>query len=191
MTASFTKKDIFTISNFISFFRLLLAIPLWFMFDKLGEGNMRMYILAVCFLVYLSDIADGFIARKFNEVTEFGKVIDPLADKIVVAAIIIKMFLLNLIPLYYFILIISRDLLIFTGGIFLSKKIGRVLPSNYLGKIAVVFIGVFILFTVVNADKEGFFYLFFYFGSIILIFASLIAYFVRGMEFLKKKHGVI
>jgi Phosphatidylglycerophosphate synthase len=188
---TFTRKDIFTASNFISFFRIFLAIPLWLMLDKLGEGNYRMYVLAVCFLVYLSDIADGFLARKLNEVTEVGKIIDPLADKIVVGALVIKLFLINLVPAYYFYLVVGRDILIFTGGIFLSKKIGKVLPSNYLGKITVVFIGMYFLFLLSDADKESFFYLFFYVGSIILIFASLIAYFIRGMEFLKKKNGTI
>lgn len=191
MIKSFSKKEIFTISNFISFFRVFLAIPLWFMIDKLGEGNYRAYTFAVCFLVYLSDLADGFIARKFNQVTEVGKIIDPFADKVVVGVVILKLFLVNMIPLYYFVLIIGRDLLIFTGGIFLSKKIGKVLPSNYLGKITVVFIGLYIILLVLNADKEGFFYLFIYYGSIILIFASLIAYFIRGMEFIKRKNGTI
>jgi CDP-diacylglycerol--glycerol-3-phosphate 3-phosphatidyltransferase len=191
MSLSFTKKEIFTISNGLSFFRLLLAIPFWFVLENLDVGRSSLYALGLCVLAYLTDISDGFLARKLDEVTEFGKVIDPFADKIVVGVIILKLFLLNKIPAYYFIMVAARDILIFAGGIFITRKIGRVLPSNILGKITVVFIGAFILFTFVNCSKENFFYLFFYFGSIVLIFASLIAYFVRGMEFIKRKNGAV
>ncbi len=65
----------------------------------------------------ITDILDGYLARKFNQVTEFGKIIDPLADKIAIGAIIIKLFIIGVIPLYYFFMIIVRDVLIFLGGI--------------------------------------------------------------------------
>jgi CDP-diacylglycerol--glycerol-3-phosphate 3-phosphatidyltransferase len=191
MISSFSKKDIFTKSNCISFLRIFLAIPLWFLLERLGESKYRAMALAVCLLAYLTDITDGYLARKFGEVTELGKIIDPFADKVVVSAIVIKLFLLGLIPCYYFFLVIGRDILIFVGGILLSKKIGRVLPSNYLGKITVIFIGLVIVLTLVQANVNGFAYIFFYYSSIVLIFASLIAYFIRGMEFFKRNNESI
>ncbi|MEJ2615571.1 MAG: CDP-alcohol phosphatidyltransferase family protein [Ignavibacteriaceae bacterium] len=131
-------KEIYTKSNIISLFRLLLAIPLWFLLDGFNSPNIRYITFAVCLIASFSDILDGYLARKYNEVTEFGKIIDPLADKIAVGAIIIKLYLLGQIAAYYFLMIILRDIIIFLGGMFVAKKIGRVLPSNVLGKITVI-----------------------------------------------------
>jgi phosphatidylglycerophosphate synthase len=83
-------------------------------------------------------------------------------------------------------MIIGRDILIFIGGMFVAKKIGRVLPSNALGKITVINIGIIILLLVIGLSKSSFVYLSLYATSIILIFVSLIAYVIRAMEFLKR-----
>jgi phosphatidylglycerophosphate synthase len=84
-------------------------------------------------------------------------------------------------------MIILRDLLIFTGGIFVSKKLGRVLPSNMLGKLTVTSIAIVILFILAQVDKTSIVYLGFYYLSIIMIFASLIGYTIRSLEFIKQK----
>ena len=72
-----------------------------------------------------------------------------------------------------------------------SKKLGRVLPSNYLGKLTVVFIGFYFMMVLFNVPGTNIFNMLFFYGSIILIFASLIAYYIRAKEFIKKKDGVI
>ena len=92
-------------------------------------------------LLPLTDVLDGYLARKLNQVTEVGKIIDPLADKAAMAVIVVKLFSIGEISAFFFLLIIIRDLLIFIGGIYVSKKLGRVLPSNKLGKLTVLFIG--------------------------------------------------
>jgi len=181
-------SKIFTISNFISFFRLLLAVPFWIMLDDIHYGNMRYYIFGLCLFAAGTDILDGYLARKFKQVTEFGKIIDPLADKIAVGAIIVKLFMMGEIPLYYFLIIIGRDLMIFIGGILLSLKINKVLPSNVLGKFTVIIIGIVILLIVLQVNRNEVLFLSFYGLSIILIVSSLIAYIVRAFEFLKKKN---
>lgn len=179
---------IFTISNFISFFRLLLAIPFWIMLDDIHYGNMRYYIFGLCLFAAGTDILDGYLARKFKQVTEFGKIIDPLADKIAVGVIIVKLYMMGEIPLYYFIIIIVRDLIIFIGGILLSLKINKVLSSNALGKITVIIIGIVILLIVLQVNRKEVLFLSFYGLSIILIISSLIAYAVRAFEFFKNKN---
>lgn len=177
-------KEVYTKSNLLSLFRLLLAIPLWLLLDDF-TGN-RYYVFAICLFAAFTDILDGYLARKFNEVTEFGKIIDPLADKIAMAAIVIKLYLIGEIQPFYFFLIIGRDLFIFFGGIILSKKLGRVLPSNKLGKITVLNIGLVILFIVAGLQKEHLLYIIFFYSSIILIFASLAGYIIRAAEFIKR-----
>jgi len=76
---------------------------------------------------------------------------------------------------------------IFIGGIFVSNKLGRVLPSNKLGKITVLFIGSVVLLILIGVNREGLIYLFFYYSSIVLMFTSLFAYIYRAMEFIRKK----
>jgi CDP-diacylglycerol--glycerol-3-phosphate 3-phosphatidyltransferase len=132
---------------------------------------------------FISDLADGYIARKFNEVSELGKVIDPLADKICIIAIIIMLYLAEEISTFYFTVIVLRDVIIFFGGILVSKKIGKVLPSNLLGKITVVSIGFFIISIVIDLKTYSMFMFdFFYYASIILSFASVAGYALRAYE---------
>lgn len=178
-------KELTYSSNLLSVFRLLLAIPLWLLLDNFAENNYLVF--ALCLFVSFTDILDGYLARKFNQVTEMGKIIDPLADKIAMAAVVIKLFLIGQIPAYYFWMIIIRDVLIFLGGIYVSKKIGKVLPSNYLGKISVLSIGIVILLILLNVDKTLIVFKLFYGISIVLIFASFFGYVIRAFEFIKKK----
>ena len=184
----FELKEIYTKSNLLSLFRLLLAIPLWILLDDF-ETN-RYLVFGLCLFAAFTDILDGYIARKFNEVTEFGKIIDPLGDKIAMAAVVIKLFLIGEIPPLYFYLIIGRDSLIFLGGLFVSKKIGMVLPSNMLGKITVLSIGTVLLFILLGFNKENLVYLIFYYLSIVLIFASFSGYIIRAAEFMKRNRNV-
>ncbi len=94
---------------------------------------------------------DGYLARKLNQVTEVGKIIDPLADKAAMAVIVIKLYMINEISAFFFFTIISRDLIIFIGGLFVSNILGKVLPSNKLGKITVLFIGSVVLLILIRS----------------------------------------
>ena len=152
-------KKINTISNYISFLRLLLGIPIFILLDNVNESySYRIIIAALCLFAFFTDLLDGYIARKLNQVSELGKIIDPLADKILVAIVIIKLFQINEIPTYYFWIIIFRDIIILAGGIFVSRKIGKVLPSNLLGKITVLSISLFILSVILNLKEHWIFY---------------------------------
>jgi len=78
MSKLFTKKQILTIPNMISFFRfLLIPVILWL---YIGEKNHTAAIIVIL-ISGVSDIFDGIIARKFNMISDFGKLIDPIADK--------------------------------------------------------------------------------------------------------------
>lgn len=183
----YNSKEIFTISNFLSFIRLFLAIPIWFLLDDLESNRILISLLGITAVI--TDVLDGYLARKLNQITEFGKIIDPLGDKILVGVIIIKFYFLNLIPDYYFYLIIGRDILIFLVGIYISKILGKVLPSNMLGKITVLVISVIILLIFNGIGINNIIFKLLYLSSIILIFVSMIAYGIRALEFLKQKNN--
>ena len=181
-------KEINTVSNYLSLLRLLLAIPFWILLDNFN--SLRYVLFALAIFGALTDIFDGYFARRLNQVTEFGKIIDPLADKICIGIIITKLFLINQIPAYYFYMIIGRDLLIFLGGIFITKKLGKVLPSNMLGKITVFIIGIVILLIMIGIDQGTIIYKIIYYASLLLIVGSFIGYALRASEFVKgNKYG--
>jgi CDP-diacylglycerol--glycerol-3-phosphate 3-phosphatidyltransferase len=189
----YKKNEIYTISNLLSFLRLLMAIPFWILIGNINEPGVRSVVAALAIIGALTDWLDGFVARKRNEVTELGKIIDPLADKITIGAIIIRLYMVGEIAEYYFFLIIGRDLLIFIGGVIVSKMIGNILPSNILGKITVSVIGLVILLIFLEISRNSYLFLLFYYGSIILIIVSFFAYVYRAVEYIKKENnnGVI
>jgi CDP-diacylglycerol--glycerol-3-phosphate 3-phosphatidyltransferase len=176
-------EKIYTVSNLISFIRIFLVIPFIILVPNLDQGNNRLWILLLIAIGFISDLMDGYFARKLNEVTELGKIIDPLADKICIVAIIVILYLSGEISTFYFAIIVLRDLIIFLGGIAVSKKIGKVLPSNLLGKITVVSIGLVIISIVIDLKTHSMvMFDFFYYTSIILTFASVAGYALRAYE---------
>lgn len=179
-------SKIHTFSNYISFFRILLAIPIFIFVSKINEIEGARNILLVLYaLVYISDIADGYFARKLNQVTELGKIIDPLADKVLVFLVVTYLYYFELIPGYYYWIIVFRDIIIFLGGMFVSKKIGKVLPSNYLGKLTVLSIGFYIIIVTMGVETEAILYRILFYASLILSFASVISYGLRGVKEIK------
>lgn len=91
-------------------------------------------IALVLFLIAgITDYVDGKIARRFSMVTDFGKLMDPLVDKIMIASAFISLIPLGAIPAWVVIVIISREFLI-TGLRLLALSKGRVLPADSLGK---------------------------------------------------------
>jgi CDP-diacylglycerol--glycerol-3-phosphate 3-phosphatidyltransferase len=180
-------NKIFNLSNSLSFFRLLLAIPLWFLLEDFEGSTTRIFILVISLAAIISDFLDGYLARKFNQITEAGKVIDPLADKVVTGAVVIKLFLMDQLPSSIFYMIISRDILIFLGGILLSAKLGKVLPSNMLGKITVTVLALLLLLIILNFDRTSLFFKSIYISTLGLIIASFIGYIIRASEFIRQK----
>ncbi|VAX22960.1 CDP-diacylglycerol--glycerol-3-phosphate 3-phosphatidyltransferase [hydrothermal vent metagenome] len=185
-------NKIYTKSNLISFVRLLLVAPTIYFISNIPEHDeYRVVVLSLFFLAYLSDLLDGYLARKYNEISELGKIIDPLADKVFVIAIVFQLFISGEITPIYFWIIISRDILILLGGVFITNITGKVLPSNLLGKITVSSIGIFLIAVVAGAKEFSWLYNLLQYLSIFLSFASILGYSLRGYETIKwyKKNG--
>lgn len=186
-------KEITNVPNLISLFRLILAIPFYFLLPSINENyKYRIVIISLIIIAFISDLLDGYIARKQNITTELGKILDPLADKLLVIIIITQLYLNDMILEFYFWIILLRDVLIFTGGIVVSKKIGRVLPSNIIGKITVFSIGIYIIIVLLDIPKSDIFYHIIFYLSIILSLLSVIVYFIRALEVMRwSKNEVI
>ena len=176
-------KEIFTISNLVSLFRLLLVIPTIYFLSQMGEHEeFRLVVIILFFIAYLSDLLDGFLARKFDQITEFGKIIDPLADKIFVIGIILQLYISGEITHFYFWIVLFRDVLILIGGVIVSKTIGKVLPSNLLGKMTVASIALFLLAVILGVKEIPLLFNILQYLSIILSFASVLGYGLRAYE---------
>ena len=97
------------------------------------------YILSFIFLTIsgLTDILDGFIARKFNFITNFGKLVDPLADKLTQIAILATLVILKIIPSWILFIVILKEAIMIAGASFLYGK-ELVVSSKWFGKLATV-----------------------------------------------------
>lgn len=174
------KREILYIPNLLSILRILLVLPAGY-FLIYQRDNITV-ISAILLLMFASDLLDGYIARKFNQVSELGIIIDPIADKAAVAVIAIILFLQGRIETWFFIVIVARDLLILAFGLYLKNRKKIVLMSNFPGKAAVFSIGIILLLTIINAEKSELLstlisYL--YYISVIIIIYSLIIYLNR------------
>lgn len=135
MAASTSQKKILTIPNLLSFFRLCL-IPLILWFYCVKEDALWATLLLV--LSGLTDIVDGWIARHFNMVSDFGKAFDPVADKLTQIAMLfclLTRFRLMLLPLC---LLIVKELFAAVTGLMTIKKTGNVMGADWHGKVATV-----------------------------------------------------
>ncbi len=108
--------------------------------------------LILILVAAMTDLLDGQVARRTNTVSEWGKVLDPVADKLSAALLGIALIWKNLLPIWVLGAIVLRDILIMTGGIFLARHIGHVQMSNLSGKIATTAIGVMYILALLKAD---------------------------------------
>lgn len=181
-------EKIHTVSNYISFLRIILVIPIiYFLSNTEHNEYYRIYAAVLMLLAAATDHLDGYLARKFDQVSELGKIIDPLADKIAVGLITIYLFLLSEIPAYLFFIILGRDVLIFLGGSIISNKVGKVLPSNLLGKITVFIIGIYLLAVTLGLNNTTWLNRILVGAVIIMSILSLIGYLIRAVEFIRYK----
>ncbi len=135
------NSKIFTISNFFSIIRIFFIFPSIY-YIKNGDG---VSLLILLIFAMGTDFLDGFLARKLNQITELGKILDPLADKILMAGVIIALYYYQDFPLWFIFAIISRDVLILTGSILLIKKSKYVYPSIIIGKLTVTIVSLTII----------------------------------------------
>ena len=106
------------IPNILTIIRILL-IPVILLYVFTGQ-----YIIA--FIVFtlsgLTDIADGFIARKFNLISNFGKLMDPLADKLTQIATLTSLVITDIIPIWILVIVLLKEFIMIVGASFLYGK---------------------------------------------------------------------
>lgn len=119
--------------NFLTLLRIALA-PIFMVFFLIDSFYMRLVALGLFIVAALTDMADGYYARKLGVVTGFGKFMDPLADKILVSSALICFIALNYVPALPVMLIVGREFAI-TGLRLLSAYKGVVIPPTWMAKV--------------------------------------------------------
>jgi cardiolipin synthase len=127
-----SSNRVLTLPNLISFARILL-IPV-FVVLLLNDGTERAGLLLLGFVVS-TDWVDGQVARRTGQVTELGKILDPVADRLAIAAALITLVIVDAFPLWAALLILVRDAAILIAGIALIRK-GIRIDVRLIGKIA-------------------------------------------------------
>lgn len=127
---------------------ILIPIIVFYIFT----GN---YILAFVFFTLsgLTDVADGFIARKFNFVSNFGKLMDPLADKLTQIATLASLVITDIIPIWILIIVLSKEFIMIIGASFLYGK-DVVVYSKWYGKLATVLLYIAIVSSLLTKQFE-------------------------------------
>jgi len=128
--AGFLNREVFNVPNFLSFLRIaLVPVFLWFLLEE-------MFVTAVTILAIagLTDFLDGFLARKLNQTTKLGKMLDPVADRLYIFATLLALSATGYVPWWLAGLVILRDLLMLISLPVLASVGHRSLPVHYLGK---------------------------------------------------------
>ncbi|MDT8318010.1 MAG: CDP-diacylglycerol--glycerol-3-phosphate 3-phosphatidyltransferase [bacterium] len=114
---------------------LRIALLPFFLFFLVG-GNYGAALI-VFLIASISDALDGFIARKFHQITEFGKFLDPAADKLFLLSTFITFYLLDLIPLWFFIIGLAKDMVILSGSaVIYLKNVKFNIEPTFSGKVS-------------------------------------------------------
>lgn len=111
-----------------------IALTFVFMFFLFANGVIAKTLALLIFLLAsLTDLLDGYLAKKHNQITDFGKLMDPIADKILVLAAFLAFVEMELIPAWMVVIIILREMVI-TGLRVLALTKGKVIPSDEAGR---------------------------------------------------------
>ena len=138
-----------TFSNVLSIMRAILAFPIAILIVQDGPIT---WILGLIIIAVSTDWFDGTIARLSHTVSEWGKVLDPVADKIGAIAVMLALVFRGALPLWFLALVLVRDFLIVTGSAIAARRLGRVMMSIWMGKVAVFFLSLTVLGALLKAD---------------------------------------
>lgn len=170
--------------NLISVFRLFL-VPVFAIlyFSDLKSGHLMAGF--VFLFAAVSDILDGYIARRFDLISALGHILDPLADKCMQCTAAICLSIDGIIPLWLAVILVCKELLLMFGSCILFRRYTDCIPANVFGKAASFLIFALIAFYVLFPDifREGAVWLFL--AAAVMGLVAFTVYTVRGIRILR------
>ena len=174
-----TLKDLFLLPNLITLSRLFVSI---YLFNQYSIENIRLPLLVTLIAVIgISDSIDGIVARRLNQVSKLGTILDPVCDRIVF--LLLLFWLDDIFPIWFFYGILIREILVMTGSLYVLTRTKTIKVSN-IGKLGTVLIFFSICFFVINSGNEQSFFLLFGWFSLIFYYFVALEYFYK--IFIKK-----
>ena len=163
---------------------IMIPFFVFFLLWQNGENHtFRMIALALFIIASLTDLLDGKIARKYNLVTNFGKFMDPLADKLLVCSALICLIELNALPAWMVIIIISREFII-SGFRLIASDNGVVIAASYWGKFKTTFQMVSVVLLILDIPALAFF-------TTICVWIALVLTIVSLVDYIYKNHKIL
>ena len=163
---------------------ILIPFFVFFLLWQNGENRtFRMIALALFIIASLTDLLDGKIARKYNLVTNFGKFMDPLADKLLVCSALICLIELNALPAWMVIIIISREFII-SGFRLIASDNGVVIAASYWGKFKTTFQMVSVVLLILDIPALAF-------VTTICVWIALVLTIVSLVDYIYKNHKIL
>lgn len=170
--------------NKLTMFRVVL-IPFFVLFMLVPINSVDKWIALGIFIVAsLTDLLDGKIARKYNLVTNFGKFMDPLADKLLVCSALICLVALSKIPAWIVIVIIAREFII-SGFRLIASDNGVVIAASYWGKFKTTFQMIMICLMIADIQAIQIVTDVVMWIALILTVVSLVDYLVKNKDVMK------
>ena len=130
--------NVWNIPNVLTMLRIILIPVFVAVFFSTPHDRDKIAALVIFAAASITDMFDGMLARKLNQITDFGKLFDPLADKVMVVTAMVCQALIGVFPWIAIIIVGVKELIMMLGGIFMLSK-NVVVYSNYVGKTAQVF----------------------------------------------------
>ena len=127
--------EYFSIPNIMGYFRIVLAVVYMLLFYQSLHGGIYWPVIGVIVVSGLTDFFDGKVARKFNMVTDWGKVLDPIADKITIGVIILSLALKYKIVIVMIVLYIIKEGYMAIAGLCLIKRGNKIEGAMWYGKV--------------------------------------------------------
>ena len=163
---------------------IMIPFFVFFLLWQNGENRtFRMIALALFIIASLTDLLDGKIARKYNLVTNFGKFMDPLADKLLVCSALICLIELNALPAWMVIIIISREFII-SGFRLIASDNGVVIAASYWGKFKTTFQMVSVVLLILDIPELAF-------VTTICVWIALVLTIVSLVDYIYKNHKIL
>jgi len=177
-------RDFFLPPNLMSLLRIFLTIPVAY-YLALDTDNAALIAALLLLLAGLTDFLDGFLARRLNQTTPLGHILDPVADKLLAIILIVELIIFRDFPIWLAVAVVARDLTIMLAGLKIINKRHEITASNLSGKYyfaaLAVFLGGYILRFDFGIDLFFWLVLFFYCLSCIN-YARALAAIIRNRQ---------